>query len=65
MEAYQIFDNNSTFFIDAVDPAGALSVLIVAKMVALGRGTSIPIIFGEFGLVCILAVLVGVSRPDF
>ena len=60
-----MFDQHSTFIIDTVAPARATPMLKFVKMVAFGRVTSILISLGEFGLVCILAILVGGSAPDF
>ena len=52
------------YFADAVAPAGGPSVIGAAKMVELGRMTSILIILGEFGLVWISNIWVGRSVPE-
>ena len=64
VEAYQKFDKKIIYFADAVAPAGRPSVLGVAKMVELGRMTSILIILGEFGLVWIPNIWVGRNVPE-
>ena len=52
------------YFADAVAPAGCPSVLGAAKMVELGRMTSILLILGEFRLVWISNTWLDLSVPD-
>ena len=64
VEAYQKFYNKIIYFADAVAHAGRPSVLGAAKMMELGRMTSILIILGEFGFVWISNIWVGRSVPE-